>query len=122
MLSSPFSNERPSPSQRKSSSTPLGGSGRSPSIFECVRSVAEKIGLENPTYVIEAEEDLPDFWRGKACFKPGSKVPDDLGLVRHVLSKSETKVQVAQRVFVWLEQEKQRRQDDLDSLLNRKVG
>jgi hypothetical protein len=84
--------------------------------------VAEQIGLENPRYETKPEQDLPNLWCGKAYFNPGSKVPDDLGLVRYVLSRSEAKVQVAQKVLVWLEQEKQRRQDDLDFLRNKRLS
>lgn len=87
------------------------------SVFEYVRSLADELGLENPTYHLASEAELPDFWSGRPIFKAGSKVPDGVGAVREVLGKQNAKVQTAQKTLAWLQGEKQRRQAELAAIL-----
>lgn len=105
----------PSSSRRSNGSNPLGAVGdRDPTIFECVRRLAEELRLEAPTYSLAPTgDDFPEFFSGRAVFKPGSKVPDDVGVVRSVLGRRNAQVQAAQGTLVWLQGEKKRREDDL---------
>lgn len=80
-----------------------------------------EMGIDNPTYVLEPEDDLPDFWRCRAVFRSGSKVPDGLGLSRNMLSKVDARNEAAHQVLMWLKEERQRRQADLDYLRNGKA-
>jgi hypothetical protein len=96
-----------------------GTDGDGPSIFQCVARLATRLGLDQPVFRIEPDGDLPNFYRGWAEFRLGSRVPRDLGLVRGVLGKTEAKVRVAEKVHVWLQEEHQARKDTVDSVLSR---
>ena len=94
----------------------IGNKGNAPSIYECVARLATRLALDQPAYRIERDRNLPHFYRGWAEFKPGSRVPDNLGSVQGVLGKTEAKVQVAENVLVWLQNELQRRQDVINTV------
>lgn len=83
---------------------------RVPTVFDCVRRLAEDMGLENPTYDVQPDPELPNLWTGGAVFKPGSRIPDGLGAVRQVLGKQEARAQAAHEVLAWLQGEKARRE------------
>ncbi|CCF44254.1 hypothetical protein CH063_13713 [Colletotrichum higginsianum] len=51
-----------------------------------------------------------DFWDGHADFGGDPRVPDDLGVVRKVLTKKAAKERMAKHVLVWLLSELERRE------------
>ena len=118
---SPGQASNPKGKSKSTSSSDDDGNGgnNAPSIYECVARLARRLGVDPPVYRIEPDGDLPNYYRGWAQFKLGSRTPDDLGLVRGVLNKSEAKVQVAENVLVWLQKEWQERQDAINSVLSR---
>lgn len=113
-----MSPSRPSLGQSTKSQNGGGSNGDAPTIFECVSRLASRMGLDQPSYNIEPE-DLPNLYRGRAQFKLGTRAPDDLGLVKGVLGKNNAKVQVAEKVLVWLQMEMQARQASLQSVMSR---
>lgn len=119
-LNSPITPSTPSGKRLYSSETPsprLAKKAKEPSIFEHVQRLTKEMGMDSPSYQLFPDEELPEFWSGRAVFRPGSKFPKERGVVRQVLSKQDAKDQVAQRVLAWLGEEKEKREADLAFLL-----
>lgn len=87
------------------------------SIFARVNLLANSLGFDQPTYAIQQDSDLKNFFSGHAEFSVGNKnVPVGLGRVQGVLGKAEAKFQVAEGVLVWLREEEGRRRDAMNKV------
>ena len=56
-----------------------------------------------PSYRVEPDEGMPNFFSGRPVFKNGRLVPPDLGVVSGVLGQRPAKRQMAEEVLDWLQ-------------------
>lgn len=104
----------PAPDSRPSSRGPDGDEAAS--VLKQISALAERLGIDNPSYRLEEDDEMPNFFSGRPVFKPGGRVPRDLGVVSGVLGKRHAKMQVAERVLEWLQGEEQRGDEFVESL------
>lgn len=113
----------PSPGTTREFSATTSGAINDSSIFESVARAAVSLGMEAPRFDIEPEDNAREgFFKGRAIFKPGTKVPEGLGLVHGVLGKNECKAQVAQALLSWMHDEKIHREELAHSLIYKQVN
>lgn len=80
--------------------------------------MAATLGTGVPTYRIEEDPTRPNFYSGRAVFFNGAPVPTDIGVVAGVLGKKQTKLQIAERVLEWMEDEKAKRDTILGTVFS----
>ena len=113
--------------QQRGSASPGGKNGSSsesstenPSIFECVARKARRLGMDQPRYNVVREDGTEfsaDLYRGQAEFRIGTKVPENVGIVRGILGKSEAKIEIAQQVLAWMQKELDNRHDMIKKIV-----
>ena len=129
----PSSSTPPTPAQHKKRALPSNDSSRcasgisSPSplqrtdsdssaaIYARVANFASILGVGVPTYRIDEDSQRPNFFNGRPIFFSGVAVPNGLGVVNGVLGKKQAKLQIAEKVLLWMEQEYARRTATLDA-------
>ncbi|KAM3503593.1 hypothetical protein MY11210_008655 [Beauveria gryllotalpidicola] len=77
-----------------------------------------RLGASQPQYQITQNPDRPGFFSGFARFSPGSRVPEDVAVVRDVLGKKQARIQIDAQVLAWMEKEEARRQKLVEGMLS----
>lgn len=91
-------------------------------IFNAVSTLANRLGLDQPTYEVQPDGDEAGIFRGRARFRLGAKVPENIGEVRDVNGKILAKTLIAEQVLSWLQEEDRIRQQTIASMLGRVGG
>jgi hypothetical protein len=116
-LVSDSSNGAPPPTS--ASNQPIGSEV---GIFNAVSTLANRLGLDQPTYEVQPDDGEAGIFRGRARFRLGAKVPENIGEVNGVNGKVQAKTLVAQNVLSWLKEEERIRQQTIESMLGRAGG
>ena len=69
-----------------------------------------------PTYRVDEDPLRPNFFNGRPIFFSGVAVPHGTGVVNGVLGKKQARLQIAEKVLVWMEQEHNKRMETLDNV------
>ncbi|CAM1505532.1 Fc.00g111690.m01.CDS01 [Cosmosporella sp. VM-42] len=88
-----------------------------PTIPERVAGLATMLNFGCPSYKIEQDGDKPNIWKGRPYFQQDARVPEDLGVVRGIFGKKKAKLEIAEKVLMWLEEEDRARQETTARLL-----
>ncbi|EGX94336.1 hypothetical protein CCM_02607 [Cordyceps militaris CM01] len=87
-------------------------------LFGSIARLCARLGVSQPQYRLVPDLDRPSFFSGRAEFSVGSRVPDDIAVVRNVLGKKQARIQIAEQVLAWMEKEEMRRQQLVDGMLS----
>ncbi|TQV94611.1 hypothetical protein IF1G_06622 [Cordyceps javanica] len=87
-------------------------------LFDEIHRLCARLGVSQPTYRLTQDPDRPSFFSGHAEFSAGSRVPDGIAVVRDVLGKRQTRIQIAQQILKWMEEEEARRKQRVDAMLS----
>lgn len=98
------------------SSNPDGDEG---SVFRHVADLATSLNMSGPRYEVVPDGEIPGFFRAWPVFAHADMVPPGLGVVINVLGKRQAKLQVAEKVLLWLEAEKRKRRNTFESLFRK---
>lgn len=112
-MSSPESSpqtSRPPKRVKVEDETTSSDDGNGPSAFEKVAVLATKLGFECPTYRTVPDSDRPNFWSGQPYFRQDARIPEDLGAVQGIFGKKNARLEMAELVLAWLEEEEGARQ------------
>ena len=107
------------PEAVRNSSTMASPTGDASFIFDALKRASVSLGIPVPD--IETEPDAvvgEGFFKGRAVFAPWAKVPEGLGNKNGILSKNECRVEIAQTVLEWMQQEMKQRQELAEALIN----
>ncbi|PNY27691.1 Uncharacterized protein TCAP_02384, partial [Tolypocladium capitatum] len=106
--------ESPAPDTRPGNGGPDGDEASS--VFRQIAALSARLGIDSPSYRIEPDDEMPNFFGGRPVFQHGGRVPPDLGVVSGVLGKRQAKIQMAEKVLEWLQGEQRSRTEIINSL------
>ncbi|KAJ6784428.1 hypothetical protein PWT90_07065 [Aphanocladium album] len=87
-------------------------------LFNSIARLTARLGISQPQYKLTQDLNRPNFFSGRAEFSVASRVPDNIAVVQDVLGKKQARIQIAEQVLSWLENEEARRQAMVDELLS----
>ncbi|POR34029.1 Uncharacterized protein TPAR_05694 [Tolypocladium paradoxum] len=113
--------QRASQTSESAAPDPQSGNGgpdgdEAASVFRQISALATRLGLESPCFRIEPDDGMPNFFSGRPVFQRGGRIPPDLGVVSGVLGKRQARMQMAEKVLEWLQEEERNREDIVNSL------
>ncbi|KND94830.1 hypothetical protein TOPH_00515 [Tolypocladium ophioglossoides CBS 100239] len=103
----------PAPDSRSTNSP---DSDEDASVFKQISALAACLHIDNPSYRIEPDDGMPNFFSGRPVFRYAECIPPGLGVVSGVLGKRQAKMQVAGKVLEWLQEEQRSRDELVNSL------
>lgn len=87
-------------------------------LFSGITRLCARLGISQPQYKLAQDPARPSFFSGRAEFSVASRVPQDIAVVKDVLGKRQARIQIAEQVLSWMEDEEARRQALVDGVLS----